>query len=81
MNSQCHVSKNSVDPDQKPGDLDLHCFQLSVYLVSLTVLKSLCTILVKQCKAEFIVHYLFFGTSKIFIGQEHYGHLLVPGQV
>ena len=23
---------------------------------------------------------LFFGTSKIFFGQVHYGHLLVPGQ-
>ena len=32
-------------------------------------------------KAEFFVHYLFFGTSKIFIGQIHYDHLLVPGQV
>ena len=24
---------------------------------------------------------LFFRTSKIFFGEEHYGHLLVPGQV
>ena len=27
------------------------------------------------------MHYLFFGTSKIFTGQVHYGDLLVPGQV
>ena len=27
------------------------------------------------------VHQLFFGTSKISIGQVHYGHLLVPVQV
>ena len=32
--------------------------------------------------AKLFVHYLPFGTSKIFFGQLHYGHyLLVPGQV
>ena len=25
-----HVDENSVDPDQKPADLDLHCFQKMV---------------------------------------------------
>ena len=31
--------------------------------------------------AKFLMHYLPFGTSKLFFGQVHYGHLLVPGQV
>ena len=31
--------------------------------------------------AKFLVHYLFFGRSKILFMQVHYSHLLVPGQV
>ena len=31
--------------------------------------------------AELFVHNLFLETSKIFIGQMHYGHLLVLGKV
>ena len=26
--------------------------------------------------AKFLMHYLPFGTSKLFFGQVHYGHLL-----
>ena len=30
-----------------------------------------------RAKLQFFVHYLYFGTGKIFIGQVHYSHLLV----
>ena len=35
----------------------------------------------KGLSFKFFVHYLFFGTSKLFSGQVQYGHKLVPGQV
>ena len=36
---------------------------------------------VDTCTVRAKLSNLFFGTSKIFFGQVHCGHLLVPGQV
>ena len=60
--------ENSVDPDQL---LLLHCFQLSLYLFSYSF-KEFVHGIVSKVRSK---HYLFFGISKIFIGQVHYGHL------
>ena len=65
---------------KKPADLDLHCFQLSLYLVS-DSFKKKSTFGISTETAKLFVHYLPFGTSKLFFGHVHYGHLLVPGQV
>ena len=52
MNSQCHVVWKTVWILiswllQKPADLDLHCFHLSLYPVSYCFLKSLCMVINK----------------------------------
>ena len=60
---------------QKPADLDPHCLQAwfhsvfeSVNCLSMERYKLICSI-------------LYYQASKIYFGQVHYGHLLVPGQV
>ena len=61
---------------QKPADLDLHCVQKKCYLVLYYMYFQRVNCLTTGRYAS-----LSFRTSKIFFGQEHYGHLLVPGKV
>ena len=57
------------------ADLDLHCLQESLYLVSYCFRKS------NLFKHRKVNVNLYYRTSKLFFGQVHYGHFLVPGQV
>ena len=59
---------------QKSADLDLHCLQESSQRVSYFERVKV----QKRCMYKLIYS---FGQVNIFFGQEHYGHLLVPGQV
>ena len=61
---------------QKLADLDLHCLQENWYLVSYYMYFRRVNCLTTEMYAS-----LFFQKSKIFMEQEHYGQLLVPGQV
>ena len=73
-----------MDPDQKPADLDLHCFQYSLYKVSYCFKEFICVYCLstlRAIKAKFFMHYLFFGTSKTLNGQVPYGNLLDRGQI
>ena len=60
---------------QKPADLDLHCLQESSHMVSYLFRKS------KGTERYMYKLICSFGQLKIFFGQVHNGHLLVPGQV
>ena len=56
MNSQCHVVWKTVQilirwVLKKPADLDLHCFQLSLYVV------LYCCFFKNQQSTEFFVYY------------------------
>ena len=73
-----------MDPDQKPADLDLRCFQYGLYKVSYCFKEFICVYCLstlRAIKAKFFKHYLFFGTSKTLNGQVSYGNLLVRGQI
>ena len=61
--------ENRVDPDQ------LASIEFTSGFIQF--LKSLCML----SAVKFFMHYLFIGTSRIFIGLEHYCHLLVLGPV
>ena len=82
---------------QKPSDLDLHCLHeiglislytykyLIIYMIngsgSDSKLKAYTSHFLSLSTESYIKANLYFRAGKIFFGQVHCGHLLVPGQV
>ena len=71
MNSQCHVVWKTVKILigwllKKPADLDLHCFQLSLYLVSYCFFKEFIKLFKKQYETRYkLDNFIYNGICKV----------------